>query len=102
MAGETLNPGVLWFSSGRGTEEGRGDTVPEKAPLPSCVEQPHLKADSVHATPELLEVESLLNYLELLGAASQDGIKAGDSFSVLLVCWYTFSVTTYFQKTPFP
>lgn len=102
MAGETQNPGVLWFSSGRGTEEGRGDTVPEKAPLPLCVEQPRLKADSARATPELLEVESLLNYLELLGAANQNGIKAGDSFSVLLVCWYTFSVTTYFQKAPFP
>lgn len=76
--------------------------MPEKAPLPSCVEQPRLKADSARATPELLEVESLLNYLELLGAANQNGIKAGDSFSVLLVCWYTFSVTTYFQKAPFP
>lgn len=102
MAGEILKPGGLWFTSGRETEEGRGDTVPEKALRPSFVEQPHLKADSARATPELLEVESLLNYLELLGAANQEGINAGDSFSVLLVCWYTFSVTTYFQKAPFP
>lgn len=78
------------------------ETLAEKALLPSCVEQPRLRADSARATPELLEVESLLDCLELLGAANQDGIKAGDSFLVLLVCWYTFSVTTYFQKAPFP
>lgn len=77
--------------------------MPKKALLPLCVEHPRLKVDSVCVTPELLEVESLLNYLELLGAANQDGIKAGYSFLlVLLVCCYIFSVTTYFQKAPFP
>ena len=77
--------------------------MPEKALLPLCVEHPHLKVDSACVTPKLLEVESLLNYLELLGAANQDGIKAGCSFLlVLLVCCYIFSVTTYFQKAPFP
>lgn len=34
----------------------------------------------MRVTPELLEVESLLNYLELVGTVNQDRIKAGCSF----------------------
>ena len=63
------------------------ETVPPRRRSSVVWGAPCLKADSACVTPELLEVESLLNYLELLGADNQDGIKAGYSFLlVLLVC----------------
>lgn len=56
-----LKPGGPWHRARRETAEGRGDSAPEKALL-HCVGAPCSLITCV--TPELLEVESLLNYLE--------------------------------------